>query len=91
MDFTGSPLSNYHMKTLLLYESEKHPRDEEWTNECVGDRIQVRRKLKKKSLLKCVTFIKRNLLKLFYYTGNPITVSVVPTLSKVAALFPARS
>merc|ERR1719427_585099 len=40
LDYTGSPLNNYHMKTLLLYECEKHPRDQEWENKTLGDRIK---------------------------------------------------
>lgn len=39
LDLPGNPLSNYHMKTLLLYECEKHPREIEWDETCLGDRI----------------------------------------------------
>jgi len=28
------------MKTLLLYECEKHPRDADWLNKTLGDRIK---------------------------------------------------
>jgi len=40
LDYTGSPLNNYHMKVLLLYECEKHPRDQEWDSKTLGDRIK---------------------------------------------------
>jgi hypothetical protein len=39
LDLTGQPITNYHMKTLLLYECEKHPREIEWDDMCVADRI----------------------------------------------------
>lgn len=39
LDLTGNPVSNYHMKTLLLYECEKHPREIEWVDMCLFDRI----------------------------------------------------
>lgn len=35
----GNPVTSYHMKTLLLYECEKHPREAEWDEPCLGDRI----------------------------------------------------
>lgn len=35
----GNPISTYHLKTLVLYESEKHAREEEWEESVVGDRI----------------------------------------------------
>ncbi|CAF93902.1 unnamed protein product [Tetraodon nigroviridis] len=35
----GQPLHNYHMKTLLLYECEKHPRETDWDESCLGDRL----------------------------------------------------
>ena len=39
LDLPGSPIGNYHMKTLLLYECEKHPRESEWEDCCFADRI----------------------------------------------------
>ncbi|XKL61308.1 hypothetical protein PGB90_008365 [Kerria lacca] len=39
LDLPGNPITNYHMKTLLLYECEKHPQDTEWDELCLGDRI----------------------------------------------------
>lgn len=39
LDLPGGPINEYHMKTLLLYECEKHPRDSEWEEVCLGDRI----------------------------------------------------
>ena len=39
LDIPGQPIMNYHMKTLLLYECEKHPREIEWDETCLGDRI----------------------------------------------------
>ena len=39
LDIPGQPLTNYHMKTLLMYECEKHPREIEWDETCLGDRI----------------------------------------------------
>ena len=39
LDIPGAPILNYHMKTLLLYECEKHPRELEWDESCLGDRI----------------------------------------------------
>ncbi|KAH9421894.1 putative nucleotidyltransferase MAB21L1 isoform X1 [Dermatophagoides pteronyssinus] len=39
LDLPGAPINEYHMKTLLLYECEKHPRDTEWEEVCLGDRI----------------------------------------------------
>ena len=39
LDLPGKPIENYHMKTLLLYECEKHPREMEWDETCLGDRI----------------------------------------------------
>lgn len=38
-DLPGQPITNYHLKTLLLYECEKHPREIEWDETCLGDRI----------------------------------------------------
>lgn len=39
LDMPGNPVSSYHMKTLLLYECEKHPREMEWEDNCLADRI----------------------------------------------------
>lgn len=39
LDIAGQPIQNYHLKTLLLYECEKHPREVEWDETCIGDRI----------------------------------------------------
>lgn len=39
LDLPGNPVTGYHMKTLLLYECEKHPREHEWDETAIGDRI----------------------------------------------------
>ncbi|KFP44304.1 Protein mab-21-like 2 [Chlamydotis macqueenii] len=39
LELPGQPLNNYHMKTLLLYECEKHPRETDWDEACLGDRL----------------------------------------------------
>ncbi|OQR77708.1 protein mab-21-like [Tropilaelaps mercedesae] len=39
LDLPGNPVTSYHLKTLLLYECEKHPRDQDWEETCLGDRI----------------------------------------------------
>lgn len=39
LELPGQPLHNYHMKTLLLYECEKHPRETDWDESCLGDRL----------------------------------------------------
>lgn len=39
LDVPSQPILNYHMKTLTLYECEKHPREVEWDESCIGDRI----------------------------------------------------
>ena len=39
LDIPGQPIDTYHMKTLLLYECEKHPRELDWDETCLGDRI----------------------------------------------------
>lgn len=40
LDLPGNPVTSYILKTLVLYECEKHPRDEEWDDDVhVGDRI----------------------------------------------------
>ena len=35
----GNPVSSYVVQTLLLYECEKHPRESEWEEGVLGDRI----------------------------------------------------
>ena len=39
LDLPGHPVENYHLKTLVLYECEKHPREMEWDETSLGDRI----------------------------------------------------
>merc|ERR1712106_482201 len=39
LDLQGNPVSVYILQTLMLYECEKHPREEEWEDCHVGDRI----------------------------------------------------
>ena len=39
LDVPGQPVVSYHLKTLLLYECEKHPREVEWDDTCLGDRL----------------------------------------------------
>lgn len=39
LELPGNPVTNYHIKTLVLYECEKHPQDAEWDDSCLGDRI----------------------------------------------------
>ncbi|XP_076315462.1 protein mab-21-like 2 [Tachypleus tridentatus] len=39
LDLPGNPVTSYHLKTLLLYECEKHPREIEWDDACLGDRL----------------------------------------------------
>ena len=39
LDLPGNPVTSYVMKTLLLYECEKHPRDIEWDDTAIGDRL----------------------------------------------------
>lgn len=39
LDFPGTPVSNYILKTLMLYECEKHCNDYEWEDVNLGDRI----------------------------------------------------
>ncbi len=35
----GSPVTNYILKTLLLFECEKHPREHEWDEIALADRL----------------------------------------------------
>ena len=39
LDLPGQPVNNYIMKTLVLFECEKHPYDHEWEEHNMGDRI----------------------------------------------------
>ncbi|KAH9418976.1 hypothetical protein DERP_011069 [Dermatophagoides pteronyssinus] len=43
LDLPGAPINEYHMKTLLLYECEKHPRDTEWEEVCMATQQRRRR------------------------------------------------
>jgi len=43
LDFANSPITNYILKTLLLFECEKHPKESEWGEVDIGDRIIGRR------------------------------------------------
>ncbi|KAI1725270.1 mab-21 protein domain-containing protein [Ditylenchus destructor] len=39
LDYIDSPISNYIIKTLVLYECEKHVSEAEWGDFCLGDRV----------------------------------------------------
>ncbi|KAK7071770.1 Protein mab-21 [Halocaridina rubra] len=39
LDLPGDPVPAYAVKTLMLYECEKHPRDAEWDEAALGDRL----------------------------------------------------
>jgi len=39
LDIQGNPVTSYVLQTLLLYECEKHPRESEWEQGSIGDRI----------------------------------------------------
>ncbi|XP_078371615.1 protein mab-21-like 2 [Oculina patagonica] len=39
LDLPGKPLEYVHLVMLLLYECEKHPREVEWTDDALMDRI----------------------------------------------------
>lgn len=39
LELPGNPITSYILKTLVLYECEKHPREFEWDESAVGDRI----------------------------------------------------
>ena len=39
LDLPGNPVTSYICKTLLLYECEKHPREFDWDESCIGDRL----------------------------------------------------
>lgn len=40
LDLPGKPIDNYHLKTILLYECEKHPCEYEWDETNLGHRIK---------------------------------------------------
>ena len=35
----GNPVTVHVLQTLVLYECEKHPREEDWEDAHIGDRI----------------------------------------------------
>jgi len=39
LDFANSPINNYILKTLLMFECEKHANESEWGEIEIGDRI----------------------------------------------------
>jgi hypothetical protein len=39
LDLPGQPVNYYTLKTLVLYECEKHPYDYEWEDGMLGDRV----------------------------------------------------
>ncbi|MCL4136926.1 UNVERIFIED_CONTAM: hypothetical protein GTU68_001425 [Idotea baltica] len=39
LDLSGDPVASYVLKTLVLYECEKHPRESEWDEGALGDRL----------------------------------------------------
>jgi hypothetical protein len=39
LDYVGTPVTNYIMRTLVLFECEKHPLETEWYDYNLGDRI----------------------------------------------------
>ena len=39
LDLPANPITSYILKTLVLYECEKHPREFEWDESAIGDRI----------------------------------------------------
>ena len=39
LDLPGKPIQPLLMKTLLLYECEKHPREDEWDETSLGERV----------------------------------------------------
>lgn len=39
LDFPSSPITNYILKTLLLFECEKHYNEYEWEERFIGDRV----------------------------------------------------
>lgn len=45
LDYIDSPITNYIIKTLTLYECEKHCGDHEWHEFCLSDRIIGKRSI----------------------------------------------
>lgn len=39
LDLPGQPINNYVMKTVVLYECEKHPNECDWDDHRLGDRL----------------------------------------------------
>jgi len=39
LELPANPITSYILKTLVLYECEKHPREFEWDESAIGDRI----------------------------------------------------
>merc|ERR1711953_1065977 len=39
LELPGNPITSYILKTLVLYECEKHPREFDWDESAIGDRI----------------------------------------------------
>ncbi|XP_031553579.1 protein mab-21-like 2 [Actinia tenebrosa] len=39
LNITGDPIEYVHLTNLVLYECEKHPREYEWDEDCLFDRI----------------------------------------------------
>jgi len=39
LELPANPITSYILKTLVLYECEKHPRELEWDESVIGDRI----------------------------------------------------
>ena len=39
LGYLGSPITNYIVRTLVLFECEKHPTDVEWYDYNLGDRM----------------------------------------------------
>lgn len=39
LDLPSNPITNYILKSIVLYEFEKHPREVEWDESAIGDRI----------------------------------------------------
>merc|ERR1712183_298585 len=39
LDLQGNPVTVHVLQTLVLYECEKHPREEDWEDSHIGDRI----------------------------------------------------
>jgi len=39
LELSGNPITSYILKSLLLYECEKHPHEHEWDEMLIGDRL----------------------------------------------------